>query len=226
LNIKVTNTPGVNADAVADLTLGLMLSIARKIPQYDASVKAGKWGRYVGFGLNGKTLGIVGMGAIGKKVAKRALGFDMNILAYDPFFDDEFAQKNGIVKASIEEILQNSDFVTLHMPVTNETKNLINEESLKKMKKTAYLINAARGPLIDENALYNALNNNQIAGAALDVFETEPLYESPLFALDNIVVQPHLGGHTVEASFMMGKLAIDNTVAVLKGENCRFVVNK
>lgn len=226
MDIKVTNTPGVNADAVADLTLGLMLSIARKIPQYDASVKAGKWGRYVGCGLNEKVLGIVGMGAIGKKVARRALGFDMEILAYDPFFDEEFAKMNGIVKSTIQEILEKSDFVTLHMPVTNETKNLINEESLKKMKKTAYLVNAARGPLVDEDALYNALKNNQIAGAALDVFETEPLYESPLFTLDNIVVQPHLGGHTEEASIKMGKMAIDNAVAVLRGEACKFVVNK
>lgn len=226
LGIKVTNTPGVNADAVADLTFGLMLSIARKIPQYDANVRAGKWGRYAGCGLNGKTLGIIGMGAIGKKVAKRGLGFDMNILAYDPYFDEEYASKNGIGKSTIDEILEKSDFVTLHMPVTNETKKLINEDSLKKMKKTAYLINAARGPLIDEAALYNALKNKQIAGAALDVFETEPLYESPLFALDNIVVQPHLGGHTQEAEILMGKLALDNTVAVLRGEACRFVVNK
>lgn len=226
LNIKVSNTPGVNASAVADLTIGLMISIARRIPQYDARTRKGEWSRYVGFGLNDSVLGIIGFGAIGKKVAQRAQGFSMKILAYDPYFDEETAQSMGVQKATIDEIFKNSDFVTLHVPVMKETEKMINGESLKKMKKTAFLINAARGELVDEEALYSALKNNDIQGAALDVFQKEPLLESPLFALDNIVVTPHLAGHTKESEYLMGKMSADNTLQILKQGTCDYIVNK
>jgi D-3-phosphoglycerate dehydrogenase len=223
--IKVSNTPGVNAPAVADMTLGLMLAIARRIPQYDAKTRKGGWSRYVGVGLTGKTLGILGLGAIGKEVAVRARGFSMNLMAYDPYFDKDFADRLDIKKASIDEIYRDADFITLHVPVLKETEKMINAETLGKMKSSAFLINAARGELVDETALYEALKNNRIAGAALDVFETEPLLESPLYELENIVVTPHLAGHTGQAEYLMGKLSIDNTLAILNGNACKDVVN-
>lgn len=223
--IRVSNTPGVNAPAVADLTLGLMLAIARRIPQYDARTRAGKWSRYVGVGLRNHTLGIVGLGAIGKEVALRAKGFGMKIIAYDPVFDQNFADSNGIMQASLDQIYESADFITLHVPVMPQTEHMINAETLSRMKPSAILINSARGELIDESALLQALKDKTIAGAALDVFETEPLLESPLFELDNIVVTPHLAGHTSESEYLMGKMSIENTIRILNGDECKDIVN-
>lgn len=224
--IKVANTPGVNARAVADLTLGLMLAIARRIPQYDARTRRGEWSRYVGIGLSSSILGIVGLGAIGKEVALRAAGFGMQIIAYDPEFDADFASAHGIRQVDIDELYRSADFISLHVPVLPQTEHMINAETLNKMKPTAFLINAARGELIDEEALLQALKNNTIGGAALDVFETEPLRQSPLFELENIVVTPHLAGHTGESEYLMGKLSIENTISILKGEECKHIVNR
>lgn len=223
--IAVTNTPGTNSDAVADLAIGMMIAIARHIPQGDKSVRDGSWKRYTGLGMEGKKLGILGLGAIGKGVAKRAAGFSMDVYAYDPYFDEVFAAAHGVKKATLDEIFTQCDYITLHLPVLPETQGIINKENLGKMKPTAYLINAARGPLVKENDLYEALKNNQIMGAALDVYSQEPLKDSPLFQLDNIVLTPHIGGNTREASYAMGKLAIDNALQILRGENCRFIVN-
>ena len=223
--IKVTNTPGVNAPAVAELTMGLLLSIARKIPQYDAKTRNGEWSRYVGVGLVGKTIGIIGLGAIGKAVAVRAKGFSMDVLAYDPYFDEDFAGSVGINQASLDEIYEKADVLTIHVPVMKETEGMINADVFRKMKKTALFINAARGQLMDQDALYDALKNNEIGGAGIDVFEKEPLLESPLFSLDNIVVSPHLAGFTEQSVQLMGKCSIDNTVEILKGKECKNVVN-
>ena len=224
--IAVTNTPGTNSDAVADLTIGLMIAIARHIPQGDKSVRDGSWKRYTGYSLDGKKLGILGLGAIGKGVARRAKGFSMEIYAYDPYFDERFAAEYGIKRAIQEEIFTQCDYITLHLPVLPETIGIVNKENLAKMKPTAYLINAARGPLVDEAALYEALKNNVIMGAGLDVYSAEPLKDSPLFELDNIVCTPHIAGTTKEASAAMGRMAIDNALSIVRGEDCRYIVNR
>lgn len=223
--ITVTNTPGVNAAAVADAALGLILSVARRIPQTDAALRKGSWNRHTGVELAGKVLGIVGLGAIGKEVALRARGFGMQIVAYDPYFDYEFAKKAGVAESSLEELFRMSDFVTLHMPVTEETRGLVDSDRLGAMKSTAFLINTARGDLVREKELYDALKDGRIAGAGLDVFEEEPLTDSPLFTLENVVVTPHLAGHTNESEERMAKLSIDNAIAVVSGQACRHVVN-
>lgn len=223
--IAVTNTSGTNSDAVADLAIGMMIAIARHIPHGDRSVRNGSWERYTGLSMEGKKLGILGLGAIGKGVAKRAAGFSMDVYAYDPYFDETFAAEYGVKKAALDEIFTQCDYITLHLPVLPETQGIINKETLGKMKPTAYLINAARGPLVNENDLYEALKNKQIMGAALDVYSKEPLKNSPLFQLDNIVLLPHIGGNTREASYAMGKLAIDNALQILRGEPCRYIVN-
>lgn len=225
-NIAVTNTPGTNSDAVADLAIGMMIAIARHIPQGDKSVRDGSWNRYTGLSMEGKKLGILGLGAIGKNVAKRAAGFSMDIYAYDPYFDQAFAEKHNVKSAGLEEIFSQCDYITLHLPVLPETAGIVNKETLGKMKPTAYLINAARGPLVNEDDLYDALKNHRIMGAALDVYSQEPLKDSPLFQLDNVVLLPHIGGNTREAATAMGRLAIDNALAIVNGEECRYIVNR
>ncbi len=225
-SIAVSNTPGANASAVADLTLGLMISAARRIPQCDAKIRQGAWSRYTGFSLDGKTLGIIGLGAIGKKVALRAKGFSMDILAFDPFFDEAFAAAQGVKKASLETICAEADYITLHLPVTEETEGMISSRMLELMKPTAFLINAARGELVDEQALYQALLDGRIAGAGLDVFETEPLAGSPLITLENVVLTPHMAGHTRESEYLMAKAGIENTVNIIRGTFCRDIVNR
>lgn len=224
--IAVTNTPGTNSDAVADLAIGMMIAIARHIPQGDKSVRDGTWKRYTGLSMEGKKLGILGLGAIGKAVVKRATGFSMDIYAYDPYFNEEFAAQYGVKAATIDEIFSQCDYITLHLPVLPDTVNIVNREALAKMKPTAYLINAARGPLVNETDLYEALKEQKIMGAALDVYSEEPLKDSPLFQLDNIVVLPHIGGNTKEAAVAMGQLAIDNALDIIKTGNCKYIVNR
>ncbi len=223
--IKVTNTPGVNAAAVADLALGLILGIARRIPQTHEALRKGSWNRHTGVELAGKVLGIVGLGAIGKEVALRARGFGMKLVAYDPFFDHEFAKKAGVAESSLEELFRGADVVTLHVPVTEETRGMVDAGRLKSMKNSAFLINTARGDLVRESDLYQALKEGVIAGAGLDVLEEEPTTDSLLFTLDNVVVTPHMAGHTNESEERMAKLSIDNTIAVITGQACKHVVN-
>jgi D-3-phosphoglycerate dehydrogenase len=223
--IKVTNTPGVNAAAVADAALGLILATARRIPQTHEALRKGIWNRHTGVELAGKVLGIVGLGAIGKEVALRAQGFGMQLIAYDPFFDHDFAKKVGVAESNVEELFRVADIVTLHVPVTDETRSMVDAERLNTMKNSAFLINTARGELVREKDLYEALKEGGIAGAGLDVFEEEPVTESPLFALDNVVVTPHMAGHTNESEERMAKLSIDNTIAVITGKACKHVVN-
>lgn len=223
--IVVTSAPGANSDAVADLTLGLFLSLARQIPYADRSVKEGGWPRVVGVQVNEKVLGIIGLGQIGKKVAQRALGFDMKVLAYDVVKDDAFAQKRGITYLSLDEILSQSDFISIHLPLIPSTLRLIGERELHLMKKEAFLVNISRGDIVDEEALYQALKERRIRGAALDVFSQEPPRDNPLLALDNVISTPHMGGYTYEALRETGMICVRSIVDVLEGRHPHFAVN-
>jgi D-3-phosphoglycerate dehydrogenase len=199
--IIVMNTPFGNSITTAEHTITLMLSLARQIPEADASTRAGKWekNKFLGVEIYGKTLGIIGCGNIGAIVAERAIGMKMKVIAYDPYLSDQRALDLGVEKVEIEELLRRADFLTLHTPLTDKTRNIINAEALKLTKKGLRLINCARGGLIDEAALFEALASGRIAGAALDVFATEPATDSPLFKLPNVVCTPHLGASTTEA---------------------------
>jgi D-3-phosphoglycerate dehydrogenase / 2-oxoglutarate reductase len=199
--IIVMNTPFGNSITTAEHAITLMLSLARQIPEADSSTRAGKWekNKFLGVEIFGKTLGVIGCGNIGSIVADRALGMKMKVVAYDPFLSEERARNLGVEKVELEELLRRSDFITLHTPLTEKTRNILNAETLKLTKKSLRLINCARGGLVDEAALYDALSSGRIAGAALDVFTTEPATESPLFSLPNVVCTPHLGASTTEA---------------------------
>ena len=199
--IIVMNTPFGNSITTAEHAITLMLSLARQIPEADASTRAGKWekNKFLGVEIFGKTLGVIGCGNIGSIVADRALGMKMKVIAYDPFLSDERARDLGVEKVALEDLLRRADFITLHTPLTDKTKNIINGETLKLTKKSVRLVNCARGGLVDEAALHEALSSGRIAGAALDVFVTEPATDSPLFALPNVVCTPHLGASTTEA---------------------------
>ena len=199
--IIVMNTPFGNSITTAEHAITLMLSLARQIPEADASTRAGKWekNKFLGVEIFGKTLGVIGCGNIGSIVADRALGMKMKVVAYDPFLSAERALDIGVEKVELEELLRRADFITLHTPLTDKTRNIINADLLKLTKKSVRLINCARGGLIDEAALYEALSSGRLAGAALDVFVAEPATDSPLFALPNVVCTPHLGASTSEA---------------------------
>jgi D-3-phosphoglycerate dehydrogenase len=224
--IPVVYTPGVNAQAVADLALGLMLALARKIPQADRMTKSAEWKRIMGNDVWGKTLGICGLGQIGFNVAKRARGFDMNVIAYDLLENPCLAQEHGIRYKSKAEILGESDFITLHLPLTPQTRGFIGMDDLRVMKKTAILVNTSRGGIVDEKALYAALKEGEIAGAALDVFEHEPPGKTPLVELDNFIGTPHIGGITAEALGQIGMTVARDIVSVLKGQAPQFLANK
>ncbi len=215
LGVIIANCPGANDQAVADLTIGLMVSIARQIPQVDRDVRGGKWGRYEGSELWKKTLGLIGLGRIGRGVAKRASGFDMQVLAYDPYVDEKQAEAIGVRMTSLEEVIASADFVSLHAALTEETRNMIGKRELEQMKLSAFLINTARGGLVDEEALYTALVEGKLAGAALDAFTSEPPVDSPLLELRNVVITPHIGAHTKEAIERVGVLAAQNVVQAL-----------
>ncbi len=199
--IIVMNTPFGNSITTAEHAITLMLSLARQIPEADASTRAGKWekNKFLGVEIFGKTLGVIGCGNIGSIVADRALGMKMKVIAYDPYLSDERALNLGVEKVELDELMRRADFITLHTPLTDKTRNIINAESLALTKKSVRLINCARGGLIDEAALFEALTSGRVAGAALDVFATEPAADSPLFGLHNVVCTPHLGASTTEA---------------------------
>ncbi len=199
--IIVMNTPFGNSITTAEHAITLMLSLARQIPEADASTRAGKWekNKFLGVEIFGKTLGVIGCGNIGSIVADRALGMKMKVIAYDPYLSDERALNLGVEKVELDELMRRADFITLHTPLTDKTRNIINAESLALTKKSVRLINCARGGLIDEAALFEALKSGRVAGAALDVFVTEPATDSPLFGLHNVVCTPHLGASTTEA---------------------------
>ena len=223
-NVAVCNTPGANAQAVADLTLGLMLSVARRIPLLDRSVKSGNWFRNTGLELYSKTIGLFGLGAIGRAVAKRALGFSMRVMAYDPYIDNDYAAKNSIISATIEQIVQESDVISLHLPLNEDTRHIISGELMKKMKRGVIIINTARGGLIEEEILPELLESGQIGGLGLDAFEEEPLVNTPLSGYDNVVLTPHTAAHTFEATENMADMAVQNLIDVLSGNECRHLI--
>jgi D-3-phosphoglycerate dehydrogenase len=224
--IIVTNTPGVNAVAVAELAFGLALSVARKISYLDKNTRDGEWVRSTGMELGGKTMGIMGLGAIGKNVAKYAQGFGMKVMAYDPYINEAYANEHNIKVAAFDEVVENADVISLHLPLTPETSHLISKDVMLKMKKSVILINTSRGGIIDEDAAYELLKNGELGGLGLDAFEMEPPTNSPLFALNNVVVTPHTGAHTKEATDNMAEAAVKNLIDVLSGNNCPFIVNK
>lgn len=216
--VIVTNCPGSNDQAVADLTMGLMLSVARNIPQIDRDIRDGHWKRYLGGELWQKKLGLIGLGNIAKGVVHRAKGFNMQISAYDPYASTEVADEFGVKLQSFDDVISQSDFISLHAPLTEETRYMFGNEQFKKMKRTAYLINTARGGLIDEQALFVALHDGEIAGAGLDVFVEEPLKDSRLVELKNVILTAHTGTHTQESIERMGIMAVENVLRVLRNE--------
>lgn len=223
--IIVTNTPGSNSASVAELALSLILSLARQIPEAVQAVHLGKWPRLIGISLEGKTIGILGLGAIGKKLSQRLSGFDCRILAYDPFPDEVFAMNNNVQFASLENVIAQSDFVSLHLPLLPETRNLVNHEFLGKMKKGAYLINTSRGEVVDETALINSLKTGHLSGAGLDTFIKEPpAADNPLLKLPQVIATPHLGAQTDGAISNMGWLSMNDCLAVLRGEEPKYRV--
>src|SRR6202171_5041535 len=199
--IIVMNTPFGNSITTAEHAITLMLALARQIPQADASTQAGKWekNRFMGVEIPGKTLGIIGCGNIGAIVADRALGLRMKVIAYDPFLSPERAADLGVEKVDLEDLFRRVDFITLHTPLTEKTKNILDAKAIAKTRKGVRIINCARGGLIDETALRAALDSGHVAGAALDVFVTEPATENPLFGQPNVICTPHLGASTSEA---------------------------
>ncbi|MEA1963522.1 MAG: phosphoglycerate dehydrogenase [Candidatus Aerophobetes bacterium] len=227
--IVVTYTPAVGkeAEAVADFTFGLILSIARQICLANQSVKSGGWKRAIGTEIWGKVLGIVGTGNIGKAVIKRANGFNMRILAYDIFKNEELIDKFGVVYVSLEKLLRKSDFVTVHVPLNEKTRNLIGGAELRLMKPSAYLINAARGGIVDEKTLFRRLSEKKIAGAAIDAFSGEPPKDNPLISLDNVIATPHIAAYTISSIREMDILTADNTLKVLnnKQPSDKYVAN-
>ena len=199
--IVVMNTPGGNTITTAEHTFSLMCAMARQIPQATASMKEGKWEkkRFMGVELFNKALGVIGIGNIGSQVARRAQAFEMNVITYDPFLSEEKAKDMGVEKVSLEDLFRRSDFITIHTPITAETRNMINKETIKIMKNGVRIINCARGGIVNEKDLYDALVEGKVAGAALDVFEKEPAENNPLLTLDSVISTPHLGAATKEA---------------------------
>lgn len=226
--VIVLNAPEGNTIAATEHTVAMMLSLARNIPAAHASMKNREWKRskYVGVEMRGKTLGVVGLGRIGSGVAKRAVALEMKVIGYDPYINAEHAKNLGIELASVDDILAQADFITFHMPLTAQTKYLVNKEALAKMKPGVRLINCARGGIIDELALAEALQNGAVAGAAIDVFEQEPVDPgSPLLDLDNIVLTPHLGASTAEAQVGVAVDVAYGIIAALRGEPVTTAVN-
>jgi phosphoglycerate dehydrogenase-like enzyme len=225
--IWVTNTPGANHEAVADLTLGFMLALARQIPRHAEIARGGSWARVPMVEMHRKTIGLVGIGRIGRSVARRAAGFDMTILAHDPFADAGWCRANGIALVGLNDLLSRSDVVSLHALHTPATRQMINADSLSRMRPTAFLINTSRGELIDEAALLAALDAGRLAGAALDVLAHEPpAADDPILRHPKVLVTPHIAGTTVESTIRMGLQAIGNAVAVLAGGTPPDAVNR
>jgi D-3-phosphoglycerate dehydrogenase len=226
--ILVANAPESNTVAAAEHTLALMLATARRIPAADRSLRGGEWNRsaFKGVEVAEKTLGLVGLGHVGTIVARGAVGMGMRVIAYDPYVSEDRMRSMNVERAeSLEEIFEASDFVSLHVPRTPQTAGMVDMGAFERMKPTAYLINAARGGIVDETALYNALKEGAIAGAALDVFEEEPTTDSPLFALPNVVVTPHLGASTAEAQDRAGVTAAEQVATALRGAVPRHAIN-
>ncbi|MEM1588927.1 MAG: phosphoglycerate dehydrogenase [Candidatus Bathyarchaeia archaeon] len=227
-NIIVTYTPHVNADAVADFTMGLILSLARNIPQAYVSIRQGKWEaiKFMGVDVCGKTLGVIGLGEIGYRVAKRARGFDMKILYWSRNRKVSIEKELSAQYVSLETLLRESDFITIHLALTDETRGMIGKKELELMKKTAYLINTARGPIVDEKALCEALKEGRIAGAAVDVYDKEPPdADNPLLRLDSVIATPHIAAYSRETMIKMDMMNAEDIVKFFKGERPLNVAN-
>jgi glyoxylate reductase len=230
--IAICNTPDVLTDTTADLTFGLLMAVARRLVEAAEYVKDGKWRSWsplllAGHDIHHKTIGIVGMGKIGESVAKRATGFEMDILYHNRSRNNVAEEKIGASYCSFEELIQRSDFIVCMTPLTVETKNLFNADAFKQMKKTAIFINASRGQVVDEQALYHALVSGEIAAAGLDVFETEPIgQDHPLLSLSNVVALPHIGSSSEETRRIMMDLCCENIINVLKEQKPTTLVNQ
>jgi len=224
--IVVANTPGANSAAVAELTIGLMLALGRRICQGSQAVRGGQWPRITGVGLSGKTAGLVGFGSIGREVARRVAAFGCRVLVADPYVSPEVVSGYGATLQSLDELLSASDFVCLHASATPATAGMVNEAFIRKMKPGAFLVNTARGELIDEAALAHAIENGRLRGAALDCLRKEPpAADHPLLRLPQVIATPHTGAHTDEAVNAMGRMALDACLSVLRGERPAHVVN-
>ncbi len=225
-NVTVVNSPLATTVAVAELTMSLLLSIVREIPRADASMKSGKWLKkeFEVHELFGKTLGVMGYGRIGSAVAARAKAFEMKILAYDPLITAEEIKQRGAEPVSMDELLEKSDLITMHMPLTADSRSLLNTEAFAKMKKGVYIVCAARGGVIDEAALLEALNSGQVSGAALDVFTAEPPGESDLVSHPRVIDTPHIGAQTVEAQFRAANDIAEEVVNALNEKPLRWKV--
>jgi len=223
--IVVTFTPGTNTEAVADLTFGLMIAASRRIVAADRAVKEGRWERFMGVDLWGRSLGIIGAGQIGKAVARRAQGFNMRLLAFDTQPDLQWSASIGVEYVALEQLMARSDFVTLHLPLTSVTSGLIDKRLIGLMKKTSVLVNTSRGGIIDEAALTEALNEGKIFAAAMDVFSEEPVRNQQLLAARSLTVTPHIGAYSRGALNAMGLKAVENLVAVFNGTRPEYVVN-
>ncbi len=224
-SIIVTNTPLANALSVAELTIGLMLALARNLPELIGETRAGKWPRKTGVTLSGKTIGLIGLGAIGKLVAARLRAFDCRVLAYDPVADIAFASKHDIHLLALNDVIGQADFISLHVPLLPTTRKMADTNFFAQMKRGAYLVNTARGELVDENALLAALQSGHLRGAALDAFSQEPPpLDHPLLKLPQVLVTPHAGAHTDNAIDSMGRGALNDCLAVLRGEPPQFPV--
>jgi D-3-phosphoglycerate dehydrogenase len=225
--IVVVNAPTGNIIAAAEHTIALMLALARNVPQADSQLKSGKWRReeFVGTEIRNKTLGIIGLGNIGSEVAKRVQSLEMHVIAHDPFVSKDYAHNLKVDLVSLDQLLREADFVTLHVPLTATTEKLIGSKELAKLKPTARIINCARGGLIDEEAVVKAIRAVKIAGAAFDVFDHEPVTDSPLFKEDKIIVTPHLGASTIEAQTSVAKDVAAEVLAVLQGQFSKYAVN-
>lgn len=225
--VMVANAPGTNSLSTAEHAMALLLSQARNIPQANAALKAGRWekSKWEGTELNGKTLGVLGLGRIGTLVAQRANSFGMRLVAWDPWVSAERARQLGIELLDLEEVFAQSDFITVHLLKTKDSTNLIGDDLLAKAKPGLRIVNAARGGIVDEEALARAIADGRIGGAALDVFDTEPKTESPLFGLDEVVVTPHLGASTAEAQDKAGIVVAEQVVLALAGQFVPFAVN-
>jgi phosphoglycerate dehydrogenase-like enzyme len=215
--VAVCTAVGANHEAVADYAVALMCALQRGILANHRLMTAGQWRHEFRPGLHGATVGIVGLGRIGQAVVRRCRGFEMRILAYEPMPAQAFVREHGVELTSLEDLLRRADLVTLHCPASDENRHLLNRERLALMKPTAHVVNTARGPLIDEAALYEALKTGRLAGAGLDVFEREPCTASPLFELDNVILSPHIAGIDATSEAAMADRAIDSIIAVWRG---------
>ena len=231
LGVVVTNTPGVLTETTADFAWTLLMAAARRVVEADKFARAGKfkaWGpkMFLGYDIYGKTLGLVGLGRIGQAVARRAAGFNMRVVFHDPeSIPDRIIKELGVTRLPFDELLRVSDFISLHVPLFPETHRLLNDHTFALMKPTCIVINTSRGPVVDEKALVSAVRDGKIAGAGLDVFEREPEIEPELFAMENVILAPHIASASHETRLRMCMMAADNLIAALKGERPPNLVN-